>query len=79
MTRIEPCGVTLKIEHEGKTYYGHMYNDFEMFKTFGNYDLNPHDDLVLFDEEWNRIPWDSPLYEELPPIIEKIVIEQDED
>jgi hypothetical protein len=76
MTRIEPCGVTLQIEHEGKTYYGHMYNNYERFKTFGNYDLNPYDDLVLFDDNWKLIPYTDDLYEILADEIQKQVIEE---
>lgn len=70
-TKMRPCGITLKIEHEGKTYYGHLYNDWDRFKTYENTDIDTEDGLILFDESFNRISYDSELYDVLSPLVEK--------
>ena len=72
---VNPCGVTVTINYEGKVYYGHLYNDWNLFKTIGNYDIEVEDGLILFDENFDRIPYDSPLYVELTPIVEEFIIQ----
>ena len=82
-TKITPNGIVLLIEHEGKTYHGYLQNDFDRFKTYGNYDLST-DTLILFDEDFNKISFENTdtcdLYDKIEELIEKFVIrEEDED
>lgn len=72
-TKMSPCGVTIQIDHEGKRYFGHLYNDWDRFKTIGNSDINPEDELILFDENFDRIPYDSELYDILTPLVEEYI------
>lgn len=73
-TKMRPCGVTLEIEHEGKTYYGHLYNDWEKYKTYENYEIDPFE-LNLFDENFDRIPYDDDLYDTMSKLIEEHILE----
>jgi len=87
-TKITPNGIVLLIEHEGKTYHGYVQNDFDRFKTYGNYDLST-DTLILFDEDFNKLSFSKEntketcdLYDQIEELIEKFVIreeDQDED
>lgn len=78
-TKMRPLGVTLQIEHEGKTYYGHLYNDWDLYKTYENTDIDIEDGLILFNEDFDRIPYDSELYDVLSPLVEKHLFYQDEE
>lgn len=79
-TKITPHGTMIQIEHKDKTYFGLLIVDFDLYKTFGNYDIEI-DSLTLFDEDYDKIPYWEPIYDELSPIVEKIVLleENDED
>ena len=82
-TEITPFGVMLKIIYEGKVYMGLLQNDFEMYKTFGNYDLSS-DTLILFDENFKLLSFEDEdkeltckLYDLIEEEIEKIVVNQE--
>jgi len=81
-TKITPNGIVLLIEHEDKTYHGYLQNNFERFKTYGNYDLST-DTLILFDEDFNKVSFDDPntcdLYDKIEELIEKFVIREEDD
>ena len=70
-TKMRPLGVSLEIQHEGKTYFGHLYNDWDRFKTYENHEIDLEDGLILFDDSFNRIPYESELYDVLTPLVEE--------
>jgi len=77
-TKITPNGVVLLIEHEEKTYHCYLQNDFERFKTFGNFDLDMGT-LVIFDESFNLIPnFPEELYDKMEELIFKYVVEEND-
>lgn len=78
-TKITPHGSMVEIRHNDEIYYGLLLVDFDRFKTFGNYEIDVEGSMTLFDNEYNRIEYDSPLYDELTDIVEKIVVYEDED
>lgn len=69
-TKMRPCGVTLEIEHEGKTYFAHLYNDWDWYKTYDNYEIET-EEMILFDDNFNRIPYDVNLYEKFISLVEQ--------
>ena len=72
-TQITPHGTMIEIVHNDQIYYGLLIVDFDIFKTYGNTDIEI-EYLTLFDEEYNKIPYGKPIYDELSPIIENSVI-----
>lgn len=84
-TKITPYGIVLNIVYDGKTYLGVIQNDFDRFKTFGNYDLSV-DSLILFDEDFNKLSFSDKetkrtceLYDIIEDLIEKIVVNEEYD
>lgn len=73
-TKMRPSGVTLEIEHNGKTYFVHLYNDWDVYKTYDNYEIEV-EEMILFDDEFNRVPYDVDLYEEFRPLVEEHIFD----
>jgi len=84
-TKIYPHGTMLEIHHNVDSennpdmiFYCLLLVDFDLYKTFGNFEIDV-EVMTLFDEEYNKIPYGDPLYDELSEIVQKIVIEENED
>ena len=83
--KITPFGIVLKIVYQGITYMGIIQNDFERFKTYGNYDLSI-DTLMVFDEDFKLLSFDGEnkemtceLYDLFEEQIEKLVVNEEDD
>ena len=84
-TKIYPHGTMLEIHHNvdsennpDKIFYCLLLVDFDLWKTYGNTDIDV-DSMTLFDEDYNKINYGDELYDELSEIVQKIVIEENED
>ena len=74
-TTVTPHGTVVEIHYKDKIYYCLLVVDFDMYKTYGNQDIDT-DYLVFWDEEYQLIPYVNPLYEVLSEIVKKKVIDE---
>lgn len=77
---VSPFGVVVEVIIDEVSYYVVIVNDFEEFKTFGNYDLDTRPFLVL-DVSMNLIPENEEnesLFNQLDEIIQKMVVDEQE-
>lgn len=72
--KVKGFGVVVQVgEH-----YVVLQNDFERFKTFGNWNLNT-DPIVVLDSEMKQVEYDEELWERLEMEIERQVVDEDYD
>ena len=75
MTTVKPFGIVLEVVKDNKTQYVILPNNFERFKTFGNWDLET-DPIDVLGEDFKPIEFDE---DEISEIIVKYVIDEKSD
>ena len=82
MIEVNPFGVVLEVKiKEGEwdgTFFVVMVNNFDRFKTFGNYDLDPYPFLVMDETMKPLSEENNELFEKIEEILQQMVIEEKE-
>ena len=75
MTTVKPFGVVLEVVRNEKTQYVILPNDFERFKTFGNWNLQT-EPIEVLGEDFKPIEFDE---DEISEIINDYVVNEKSD
>lgn len=79
MSKVRPFGVVVEVTINETTYYCMLVNDFDRFKTFGNYDLDSRP-FVVMDVQMNSLSEENvELYDQMEEIIDRMVIREERD
>ena len=76
-TTVTSHGTVVEIHYKNKIYYCLLVVDFDMYKTYGNQNIDTNY-LVFWDGDYQLIPYVNPLYEVLSEIVKKKVIDEKE-
>lgn len=78
MIKVKPFGVVVEVKIDEETYYVIIVNNFERFKTFGNWDLDS-EPFVVMDKDMKPLSDENvELFEKIGEIIQQMVIDEKE-